>query len=436
MSKRYTYYRIPNGNPYRGLDAKYAPVYVLAEIGKIATVNADSTVSWPGFSMPPLEMSLKASLVVLDPVGNELNETDSWRIIWQALVASIKSAPGKPVDPIELTTRVDKLAAEFFRQPLVKYVLISSLSIVDLPTKRIEVRGCEVSSLKTRGERFLLPRALTRPEDGSPFLKHINSSEYRLVMVTSVGRSKYEATDNALKSLSLLRGLWSLFATYGSWTIHGGSSPRRKPIGVIHTGPIHTLHLTNGALVDNDLYWYEPDFTEEQPIFQPSKGWEQIEKNRRWAMKRLSTLEYRQDLETLLIRYVDALDQSNPSIAFLKMWGILERVTDTIGGNYDETINRVVWTFHTESRPVTRNMLQSLRFRRNQYVHSGSSGGESDQVAYMIKYFVDPHLVRLISNPFKLKSIEEYGEFLSLPTDVATLEQRQRKLKQALRWLK
>jgi len=49
---------------------------------------------------------------------------------------------------------------------------------------------------------------------------------------------------------------------------------------------------------------------------------------------------------------------------------------------------------------------------------------------------VDPHLVRLISNPFKLKTIEEYGEFLSLPTDVVTLEQRQRKLKQALRWLK
>ncbi len=130
---------MPNGNPYRGIDAQYAPSAVLAEIGKTATVNANDGVSWQGFSMQPLEMSLKNTMVVLDAIGGELNETDSWRIIWQALVASVKSAPGKPVNPIDLTTRVDKLAAEFLRKPRASYVLVSSLSIVDLPTKRIEV---------------------------------------------------------------------------------------------------------------------------------------------------------------------------------------------------------------------------------------------------------------------------------------------------------
>ncbi len=436
MSKRYTYYRMPNGKPDTSTDMKFAPTHVLAEMGKIATVDKNGSVSWPGFHFRRLEMSLKTAVVILDPLRTELNQTDSWRIVWEALVATVKDAPGRPIDAKRFVAIADKFAAEFFRLPLTEYILVSSLSVSDLPVKRIDLRGCRISSLKTRGKKFPLPTTLDLSETASPFSKHISSSDYRLVKVATVGRSKYEATENALRSLNLLRGLWSLFATYGSWRIHGGSTPERKPIGVIHKGPIHTLHSTDGVLVDKDIYWYEPDFTEDQPIFQPAKGWSEIEKNRRWSLKRLSNLDYRQDLEALLIRYVDALDQPNPSIAFLKMWSLLEKITNTVGANYDETISRTLWTFASESRYLAKNMLQSLRLHRNQYVHTGNIGEESDQVTYMVKFFVDPHLIRLLSNPFKLKSIEEYGEFLSLPTNPDTIEQQQRKLRQALRWLK
>ena len=118
------------------------------------------------------------------------------------------------------------------------------------------------------------------------------------------------------------------------------------------------------------------------------------------------------------------------------MWGMLERITNTVGTNYDETINRVVWIFSRESRPIAKDMLQSLRYRRNQYVHAGESRQESDQVAYMIKFFLDPHLLKLIRNSFNVQSIEEYGELLSLPTDIDTLDQKQVKVRQALRWLR
>lgn len=102
MGKRYTYFRTPDGKPYRGADDKHAPVHILAEIGKTATLISNGGISWPGFYISRLKVALKPSLVVLDPGNVELNETDAWQIVWQAVVALVKNAPGKPVKPKEL----------------------------------------------------------------------------------------------------------------------------------------------------------------------------------------------------------------------------------------------------------------------------------------------------------------------------------------------
>jgi hypothetical protein len=424
---------MPNGKPYTGNDGKYAPVHILSEIGKTTKLNPNGELCWSGFFIDTLLVALRPALAVIDPCEVELNETDTWEIIfWKAIVTLAKSAPGQPLNPMDVLNKADESAAVFFRIAPYKYVLVTSLSIVDLPAKSIQVRGCTISSLKERGKKFPPPKVLSRHLNGSAFAKHIKSAKYRLVKVTTEGRSKYDATERALNSLNLLRGLWSLFATYGSWPKRFGA-PSRKPLGIIHAGPIHTLHFLDGKPADDNLYWYEPDFTEDQPIFQPAAGWEQLEKRRRRAMKRLAAVNYRQDLENLLIRYAEALDQPNTDIAFLQMWSILEKITDTIGGSYDETIKRTVWPFLNQDRLIAKNMLESLRYRRNQYVHSGKSGQESDQMAYMVKSFVDPHLLRLIFNPFNVHSLEKYGEFLALPTDATVLEQKKGMLTRALK---
>jgi hypothetical protein len=244
----------------------------------------------------------------------------------------------------------------------------------------------------------------------------------------------HEAIERGLNALNLLRGLWSLIA--GSpWTIQIGGLQRRKPIGVIHTGPVHTLHHPDGRLVNDALYWYDPDYTEDLSLFQRVDQWPTIEKQRKWALRRMATFGYRQDLEDLLIRYAVALDQPNLSVAFLQMWSILEKITGTVGANYDETIRRTLWLYSDESRPIAKDMLETLRYRRNKYVHSGGSGQQADQVVYMIKSFVGPHLRTLLGNWFKVCSLQDYGQFLSLPTDVATLRERRRKMGIALRVL-
>jgi hypothetical protein len=209
--------------------------------------------------------------------------------------------------------------------------------------------------------------------------------------------------------------------------------PQRRPLGLIHAGPVHTLHFADGSPAEDRLYWYDPQYFGDRPLFKGDEKWRDMEKKRLWAMKRLAGLRHRSDVEALLVRYAEALDQPSPDVAFLQLWSILEKVTGTIDANYDETIKRAVWWFSSPDRALARNLLESLRCRRNQYVHSGKPAQEGDQCAYLIKSFLDPHLLRLIENRFKLGSLEEYGEILRLPTDIDTLEKKRRRLSQALR---
>jgi hypothetical protein len=95
-----------------------------------------------------------------------------------------------------------------------------------------------------------------------------------------------------------------------------------------------------------------------------------------------------------------------------------------------------VWLYSKKSRPVAKETLEALRHRRNQYVHSGRVGEGSDQVAYLIKSLVDPHLVKLIQNPFGVTSLKDYGAFLDLPTDPSALEEHRRMLTRAVEFIR
>lgn len=335
MPMRYACYRMPNGKPYQGDDAKYAPAHLLSYIGKTASAHSDGRISWRGIEMTWLNAALRHAFVVTGPDGVELNETDTWNIIWKALLAVVRKAPDKKIDPIVLRGAMNNLAADFFRTPLAAYILVSSLSVAQLHRKNIRVQKCIIAPLKGRGSKYPVPESALAPIHR----RHIEKSKYTVVRVDVKGRSIYDAAEKAIAALDLLRALWSVSATLGSWHMTFASSERR-PLGVIHIGPIHTLHLPNGKLVRDDLYWCESSYDRDRPIVPADAKWVRCEKNRQWAMRRLRALPHRSEIETLLIRYVRALDRVDMDLAFLQIWSILERMTDTVGGNYDETIKR------------------------------------------------------------------------------------------------
>lgn len=261
-----------------------------------------------------------------------------------------------------------------------------------------------------------------------PNKDRLKSSSNKLVLVKTSGRSVYDAVDRAFYALNLLCGLWSLFSTYGSWSFSFGT--RQEPIGSIHTGPLHSLHRLNGELA-TDICWYDRASLVDNRLFKPQAGWQKIEGYRRWAMKRFHLLPFRKDVENLIVRYSIAMDQTDIDAAFLQMWSILEKITNTVGANYDETVRKAIWLY--DDRQTAREFLECARLRRNLLVHSARSTEMPEQAAFLVESFVDPHLLRLVRNDFGISSLEEYGQHLSLPSDLPTLKREMKWIGKAIR---
>lgn len=425
MSKRYAFWRKPNGRPAE-TGSKYAPIEILAEYGSKSTITKEGHINWSTFFSSHLETALRSISVIISPNGEELNDRDTWQIIWTSLIDTIKkTGGGKPLKESDVLKIADEKAAEFFRKTEKHYALISSLSISLFPGKSIKIKDCRIYPITSR-KKYPCPEHVR----SYPVLdKHIKTTKYQLVKVLTSGRSVHEAAHHGLDNLNLLRGLWSLFSTYGSWTISFGG-PREKPIGIIHNGPIHTLHYRDGKLADDRVFWYERGLNEDYALFSPNaEKWKKIEADRRWAMRQINRLPFRYEVEQLICRYAIALDQSDLNVAFLQMWSILETLTDTIG-NYDETVRRAIWPY--QDRGVNKEILECMRSRRNLYVHTARTGEDADQAIYLIKGFVDVHFIRLIRNYINAGTIEEYARHLSLSPDVETLRREKNLISKAI----
>lgn len=404
----HAYWRRPDGRAHREDNEKYAPSSLLAAFGKNATVRGQQ-ISWTWQGHRENEIAIGSSVIILDPDGRELNEDDSVGIVHNSLNEVIRGmGGGKPVLPKRLLSCINKNTAEFFRTPKTKRTLVTSLSIDDLPSEFIEIEEFRITRCSRRTHPY--PDAVL--ENQSFVSTHVEGTRYCCVAVeTNVGTIS-QAFDTAISAINLLRGVWNLLATYKSANWSLSIFPQRTWIGKVHTGPIHTLHKHDGSL-ETELYWLEPDYLEDAALFKPRDGWERVEAGRNNLCKLIAKSPFKQDLIVLLTRYATALDQGNLDVSFLMLWSLLERITDTVGANYDLTIERAISMY--SDRSSCKQLLNQMRNRRNQFVHSARSTTDRDQFCYTLKSFVDGHLVELIYNNFNVNSIAEYGQFLSLP---------------------
>jgi hypothetical protein len=425
---RYAFWRGPDGNLNKKDPDKYCPTELLAECGRETKVNQDNSVSWtPHFDQIAVGLRLAFAIFIKD---EPLNDHDAWTIAKNSLVNACRSAGGgAPIDNARFLEIADTLAHEFARRPLRKYTLVATLSIKTLPRKSIHINGCTIRPLSSRG-KFKAPQVLVGLSQESLFRRHLEKSSYARVKVETTGRSENESALKAIDSLNLLRAYWTFPTVFRRWTHHFGPGQLAKALAVVHLGPFQTLHFPSGECVA-DSFWRDTDPQEDQNLFSPPVPWSELDNLRRRAMRRSVLLPYRRSMEHLLLRYIAALDQRDHDVSFLQMWTLLEYITGTIGGKYDETIERAV-CFVTP-RGLGRQLLQCVRIQRNRYVHAAHSTIEPDQAAHLLKMFLELHLNILQWNAYRIASLDEYAKILALPCDIATLQTQKKRLSIAIR---
>jgi hypothetical protein len=233
-----------------------------------------------------------------------------------------------------------------------------------------------------------------------------------------------------MRALDLVRGLWNFSQTRP--TIARLSLGRKPtPIAEIRVGPTQTVHFTNGRL-SSEIYFYDPFFAA-YDLPRDAEKWPALLKEFGLLRRLLRTrIAYRSKLEDAFVRYAGALDGIHFHATYLQLWGILELLTNTVGGPYERTVERAAHIF-TEV-PFNRLLLNHLRDYRNRWVHAGASSPSEtvEDSAFLLKRYVDGVLEFHFQFAGRFDSLEDAAAFLDLPSTLGVLRRRRQVLKWAI----
>jgi hypothetical protein len=166
-------------------------------------INEKGELSYKGF----VTHEYIAILFSMLSFSSELPKTEARRIIQQVLFQT-----KKPITAKYILAEANRLENEFLRSPFSRYILISSLSVSNTTTlPKVIINNSHISFGGHLSQVWKRARDKIIDDSAKHILYTSVPTEYLTTRVSVSARSPYEAVDNALNSLDILRGIWNLF---------------------------------------------------------------------------------------------------------------------------------------------------------------------------------------------------------------------------------
>ena len=399
---------------------RFNPDTILKRIAETRTINDKGGVSFSGFELQQ-HIGVLYSMLSFPDACEQFDKT---RLIWSGLS---NARPEISKDSF-LHAINDALTASLSKRSE-KYILVTSISTPSL-TRKAEVK------VLTHTVKFYpngLPRKFRSHKDILEKNKRIEESidepkSYTPISIEVTAKSDMEAANKALYEIDLLRGLWCLFANpYMQVSMFTNG---RGPINVIRLGNCHTLHKPNGASA-TDACWFEYDYTKANPY--KIKNDSQHPRNTRIILGRLAKAHYKTSLSDSIVAYARALDEPDPSSAFLRLWTALESLVTPNQADYDLVVKRCSFLF--ADHEYQKQILEHLREYRNSVVHTTKEQIEARTNCYYLQIFFRALIWFLINNGTRFKSLSEANEFLDFPNDAESINRRIQLLQKARKFV-
>ncbi|WP_139166583.1 hypothetical protein [Paracoccus chinensis] len=129
--------------------------------------------------------------------------------------------------------------------------------------------------------------------------------------------------------------------------------------------------------------------------------------------------------ETALLLYYDAFSEHQVSNTVLGAWRLLEFVAGEPSDKSDVLIDRA--SYLMEDAFEMQYLGVHVRERRNALTHGREVIGEADDcLAQQCQQLVNPIFRHFIINPFGFERVEEFWEFLDMPTSVEGIMRKER----------
>jgi hypothetical protein len=385
---------------------KYDPDQLARRMESIKIINKKGQASFTGFKYRE-HITLLCSMLQFK---DEIPDLEKRRII----VKGCFNAGSKGnINPKRLITEIGKLEEIYLKLPTKKYYLVTTISISQkIKIKRYNIGKCTVVFKSNLPKIFVSERERIIKHAQNRFYSPL-PNEYIFVRVALLAKCEADAADKAIDSLDLLRGIWNLFFNIGSQfreTLAGKPFPVNKFI----LGPVHTIHEYSGKT--SETYWYDPHYRGAIKV-QDTLGRNIIKMYKFTNVIRnyLRKSKYPDKLKMAILRYSHALDIPEWHDAFLKLWTVLELLTNTTGDRYSVTVRRISFLF--PDREYHRQTLLQLQYARNRKVHSELEHRDTEAFMYQAKRYVEILLMFHLSNSFGFDNLEHVAQFMDLPNN-------------------
>jgi hypothetical protein len=323
------------------------------------------------------------------------------------------------IDAASILEAAEEAKREFFSKPVAQYSLLAQISVPPGTfTEPVDLDGVLIDpfATPTKEEKEGLQKFFEQTEE----LKRWDfPRSYGHVRVVVHARSEREAGESALDSLDLVRCSWNLFCNREvplRWS--GGSMAR--PANPITLGPIHVLTDKGGSV--SRQWWYDPHYRTPVIWSAARERAAQAEVFRKSFFTHLARSHYKSDLAEIAIRYVRALDLRDWSNSFLRLWGILEALTATMGDSHKATVRRA-GSFYAD-HDLAMQELTVLRMARNEQAHVGHEPQNPEHFMYRLKGVVEDLMEFHLGNSLGFEGLAEAGAFLDQPFSIEVLKRK------------
>lgn len=324
-------------------------------------------------------------------------------------------------------TKADTILSRFesscdeSRKTLEKYYLLTSMSLnTNCIPKRRSLNGCVISFYREIPVKYKNARTklITKHKE----LDLSEQDNYVFVIISVNASDVKTAFKNSIGALDTIRALLQLNFKKSIQMFSPKDEHKYSSNSILSLGQVHTLHLENGAQAWGNI-WYEPQFKNKKTI--RITNFELAESSLTEFIKRINKSPFSEHLLGSLRSYINALDHIEQEFRFMKLWSVIEKIVKS-----DETkmiVKRV--SFFYENRAVTKETLNSLRQARNINVHAGVKPFNVEMKNFNLCLYIDDMLKFFINNPFGYDELKKIIDFISLPTELQSIDQQLKNLK-------
>jgi hypothetical protein len=395
------------------------PDIILNKIDSIKTILEDGRVSYSG-------IEYNDAITVLHSMVNfpkKVIGIDKEFIISKAVNNIAKT---HTLSAVKVMEEINSLLLSTFAKKPTKYHLLTSISFdKTYPAKNIQIEDCRIRIIENE-----YPKKYTGRDNA---IRRYNikldkvPKEYAKLIVDLTAKSSKEAARKALRVLDIQRAFWCIFGN-SDWEMPGA---KWSPINQIRLGGAHTIHTDNGK-VTADTFFYEQTFIKAK-LFTPAKP-AIYTKNCNWSLKQLNMSKYGDKIKEALLLFVRALDEYDPNVALIRLWGAIESLANPNNANYDLVTRRCAFLFHNKEYDYHKQILEHLREYRNSNIHAGDENARVKTSCYQLQVYFKQLIFFHLQHVRYFDSLEQANNFLDLPKDISILENKKKLIEKAIQF--